>query len=125
MLDERPRFLNLTKIKFPITAIASISQRISGVVLFLGIPVILYCLQLSLSSLADFNAVVECITQHLSVKLAIWIYILSLVYHVLGGVRHLIMDLGFLEELPIAKCTATGTFVLTVAIMIVVGVWLW
>jgi succinate dehydrogenase / fumarate reductase cytochrome b subunit len=125
MQDVRPRFLNLTQIKFPITAIASICQRISGVALFLGIPIILYYLQLSLSSINEFNAIVACINQCPLVRLAIGAYILALVYHVIGGVRHLIMDIGFLEELAVAKFTAHATFVLTIAVMAGLGVWLW
>ena len=44
----RPKYLNLLRIKMPVGAIASIGHRISGVCLFLCIPVLIYLLDLSL-----------------------------------------------------------------------------
>ena len=39
--DKRPVNLDLTTIKFPIPALASISHRIAGVVLFVAVPILL------------------------------------------------------------------------------------
>jgi succinate dehydrogenase / fumarate reductase, cytochrome b subunit len=124
MLDKRPRFLNLTQISFPITAIASICQRISGVVLFLGIPVILYFVQQSLTDINEFNQIRNSLYVNLWLKLAILIYMAALVFHVIGGLRHLIMDIGYLEELCVAKFTSWLTFILTVLVLIPVAYWL-
>ncbi len=43
-MDKQPRrllvFLNLAQIRFPIGAIASIAHRVSGVLLFIALPVL-------------------------------------------------------------------------------------
>ncbi|MEL6750123.1 MAG: succinate dehydrogenase, cytochrome b556 subunit [Pseudomonadota bacterium] len=48
MKTKRPVHLNLTKIKLPIGGITSILHRITGVYLFLALPVLLYLLDQSL-----------------------------------------------------------------------------
>ena len=125
MQDLRPRFLNLTQIKFPITAIVSIAQRVSGVFLFIALPVILCYLQQSLTSQTSFNEVVASIGNNIWLQLGIWLYALALVFHTLGGIRHLIMDIGFLEELCIAKLTSYLTFALTLVLMLIAYLWIY
>ena len=55
--DDRPVNLDLFSIRFPITAIASILHRISGVVLFFGTFVFMYLLDKSLVDEAGFGEV--------------------------------------------------------------------
>ena len=50
MKTDRPINLALTKFKFPLAAIASITHRITGVLLFVGIAFLLYLLDQSLTS---------------------------------------------------------------------------
>lgn len=56
MQKKRPKHLDLGKISLPIMAKVSILHRISGVALFLALPLLIYLLQGSLSSEADFEA---------------------------------------------------------------------
>ncbi|MGL5372028.1 MAG: succinate dehydrogenase, cytochrome b556 subunit, partial [Plesiomonas shigelloides] len=47
---QRPVNLDLKTISFPITAIASILHRVSGVITFIALGILLWLLSLSLSS---------------------------------------------------------------------------
>ena len=55
MKTDRPVNLNLLKMSWPIAAIASITHRITGVVLFVGVAFCLYALDLALSSTQGFD----------------------------------------------------------------------
>lgn len=95
-MDKRPVNLNLLNISFPITAIASILHRISGVILFLFIPMFLWILQNSLQGPGEFVAVQLMLTSPL-VKFVVWGVLSALFYHVYAGVRHLLMDCNYGE----------------------------
>jgi succinate dehydrogenase / fumarate reductase cytochrome b subunit len=89
--DTRPYYLNLLKIRLPIPAIVSILHRVSGVFLFLAIPVFVYLLDLSLQGEQGFYQVVDLLSQPL-VKLALLLLIGSLVHHLFAGIRFLLID---------------------------------
>ena len=95
--DTRPVNLDLTTVKFPLPAITSILHRISGVGLFFGIGVVLYFLQLSLESEAGFERVLE-LLRATPVKLTIWLILAGLLYHLIAGIKHLLMDWGLGES---------------------------
>jgi succinate dehydrogenase / fumarate reductase cytochrome b subunit len=122
--SNRPVNLDLTTIHFPPAAIASILHRISGVILFLLIPVALWILQLSLASPEDFDTVREYFGM-LWIKIIIWAALSGLFYHLLAGVRHLLMDMGIGEEHRSGQWSARVVIAVGVVLSILVGVWLW
>ena len=111
--DTRPINLDLTTVKFPLPAITSILHRISGVGLFFGIGVMLYFLQLSLESEAGFERVLE-LLRATPVKLTIWLILAGLLYHLIAGIKHLLMDWGFGESRQGALRGAQVTLVLAI-----------
>ncbi|MGB5426966.1 MAG: succinate dehydrogenase, cytochrome b556 subunit, partial [Gammaproteobacteria bacterium] len=50
-----PVFLNLFRIHFPVGAVTSIAHRISGVLMFLSLPLLIYLLDISLQGPAGFD----------------------------------------------------------------------
>ena len=58
-------------------------------------------------------------------KFIAWGTITVLLYHLIGGVRHLIMDMGHWEELESGKLSAKITLALWVVLAVLAGVWLW
>jgi len=86
--SQRPVNLDLRTIKLPITAYTSILHRVSGVILFLGIVVMLFALDKSLASEEGFAEVQACLTSPLA-KLIIWGLLSALLYHLVAGVRHI------------------------------------
>lgn len=100
-----PVFLNLAQIRFPIGAIASIAHRVSGVLLFITLPVIALLFDASLRSEEVFASLRKLLSSPLSV-VAATVLVWALVHHVLAGVRHLLMDVGVGSELARARASA-------------------
>ena len=121
---QRPVFLNLFQMKFPAMAVASILHRISGVIIFLGLPFALYLLDHSLRSSAEFAAMQSLMMQP-AIKFLLWVLLSASAFHVLAGIRHMIMDCGFGEHLSTARMTAFFIMLLEIAVMVLLGVWLW
>ncbi|MBS0545709.1 MAG: succinate dehydrogenase, cytochrome b556 subunit [Proteobacteria bacterium] len=100
-----PMFLNLAQIRFPVGAIASIAHRVSGVLLFITLPVIALLLDASLRSEDVFASLRKLLSSPLYV-VAATVLVWALVHHVLAGVRHLLMDVGVGSELARARASA-------------------
>ncbi len=127
MKDKRPRNLGITQIlayQLPLQGIASILHRITGLFLFISIPLLLYLLQQSLASPESFFAL-KGVLANWFVKLVIFGILAAFVYHLLAGIKHLIMDCGHAETKTGSRIAAQTTLVLTVIIMAGLGVWLW
>ncbi|SJN54774.1 Succinate dehydrogenase cytochrome b556 subunit [Vibrio ruber DSM 16370] len=120
----RPVNLDLQTIRFPITAIASILHRVSGVITFVAIGILLWLLSVSLSSPEGFQYASELVGGFF-VKFILWGILTALSYHIVGGIRHLIMDLGYFEELESGTQTAKITFAVTVVLSLLAGVMVW
>ena len=124
MNSQRPVNLDLRTIKLPVTAYTSILHRISGVILFVGIAIMLYALDKSLSSEEGFAAVKAGLTSPLA-KLVIWGLLSALLYHLVAGVRHLIMDAGIGEALEGGKLGSKIVIAVSVVVIVLAGVWIW
>ncbi|BES71204.1 succinate dehydrogenase, cytochrome b556 subunit [Marinobacter nanhaiticus D15-8W] len=124
MNSKRPVNLDLSKFHFPLPAITSILHRISGIIIFVGIAFLLYGLQLSLSGESGFNAVSNLLDSFLA-KLIVWGILSALLYHLVAGIKHLIMDMGYGEELHSGRLAAKATVVISVILIVLAGVWVW
>ena len=125
MNDKRPVNLDLSTIKFPVTAIASITHRVTGVAIFLALPILLWMLDRSLASPESFADLTELMTTSLLVKLVVWGILSVLLYHLVAGIRHLIMDTGVGESLEGGRRGAKLAFIISAVLILLVGVWIW
>lgn len=121
---KKPKHLNLMQIRLPVPALISIMHRVSGAVLFLLIPLLLWLFQGSLQShdsFMQFSAVVS----HPLMKLVLLGLLWGYLHHLLAGLRHLFLDLHVGIELEAARLSSmivlAGGIVLTLA----AGVALW
>ncbi len=89
--DNRPFYLNLIKIKLPVTGFVSIFHRISGLLMFLAVPYGVYLLGLSVEGETGFEAIRSQIQQPL-IQLAFLILLWSIIHHLLAGIRFLLID---------------------------------
>lgn len=122
---QRPVNLDLQTIRFPITAIASILHRVSGVITFVAIGILLWLLGTSLSSPEDFLTAAS-IMDSFFVKFIMWGILTALAYHAVVGIRHLLMDFGYLAEtLESGTRSAKISFVITVVLSLLAGVLVW
>ncbi|MFK3796435.1 MULTISPECIES: succinate dehydrogenase, cytochrome b556 subunit [unclassified Pseudomonas] len=124
MNSQRPVNLDLRTIKLPITAITSILHRISGIILFVGIAFMLYALGKSLGSEEGFADVKATLTSPLA-KFIAWGLLSALLYHLVAGVRHLIMDSGVGETLEGGKLGSKIVIAVSVVLIVLAGVWIW
>lgn len=125
MKASRPVYLNLWRIKFPIPAIVSILHRISGVVIFLGLPLLLYLLSQSLSSQDSFDHLATTAFANPVIKCAVWVVLSALIGHFWAGVRHLLMDMGIGEGLHAGRISAIVVLAITAVMIVVLGIWIW
>jgi len=123
-LNKQPIYLNLLKIRLPVMGVCSILHRITGILIFLGTPFVLWALNSSLKSPEHFESIVMDL-QHPVMKFGIWVFLSAFLYHAIAGVRHLIMDMGAAEDLKAARCTAYGTLILSILGALMLGVCLW
>lgn len=121
---SRPVNLELQTIRFPQTAIASILHRISGVITFISITILLWLLNLSLSSSDGFTTAVS-ITNSFFVKFILWGILTALFYHMVLGIRHILMDLGYFEEMESGLFSAKVSFVIVAILALFAGGIVW
>ena len=87
-----PKFLNLLAIRLPAGGIVSIGHRVSGVLMFLSIPLFAGLFALSLKNQQGFRQAVDFLHTtpfRLLSVLLVW----SLLHHLLAGIRHLFLDI--------------------------------
>ncbi|HDL7768231.1 TPA: succinate dehydrogenase cytochrome b556 subunit [Yersinia enterocolitica] len=122
---QRPVNLDLQTIRFPVTAIASILHRVSGVMTFVAVGILLWLLGLSVSSQEGFMQAAA-VMNSFFVKFIFWGILTALAYHVCGGIRHLLMDFGYVEESLVAGTrSAQVVMVLTLVLSVLAGVLVW
>lgn len=124
MKDNRPKNLELHTLHFPLPAITSILHRISGVIVFVGIAILLYLLAESLRSEEGFRNVQEWLTAPL-VKFVVWGTLAALLYHLIAGLKHLVLDTGFGETLEGGVNGARLIVVLSAIAIVAAGFWIW
>ena len=122
--DNRPVNLDIGTMRLPITAWASITHRATGVVLFVGMAVLLWLLDASLSGPEGFASVKECLDSFIA-KLVIWGLVTALIYHSLAGVKHLIMDFGVGETMEGGIMGARIVIALSVVLSLLAVIWIW
>jgi succinate dehydrogenase / fumarate reductase, cytochrome b subunit len=105
-------------------AIASILHRISGVVLMLLMPFILFMLGKSLHSEEAFMQTKGLLSVPY-IQVLVWGFSAALTYHLLAGIRHILMDLGIGEELHEGRRSAVVVILLAVIMAIFLGIWIW
>jgi succinate dehydrogenase / fumarate reductase cytochrome b subunit len=121
---QRPVNLNLFTIKFPLAAIVSILHRISGILLFLLIPVLLWALHASLLSADSFQALRDDMTSPTG-KIVLLMLLSPFYWHFVAGIRHLLMDMEIGVELRGGFITSVLTFVFTFLLLILTGLYIW
>ena len=91
MTDKRPVYLNLLKIRLPLTGMVSFAHRITGVILFLSLPFAVYLLDLSIESQASFQDARQIINQPFMIFVQI-LLLWSIAHHFFAGIRFLLID---------------------------------
>lgn len=124
MNNKRPVNLDLSKFHFPLPAITSILHRITGVLIFIGLAFLLYGLDLSLSGEQGF-ARLQSIMDGFFAKLIAWGILSALAYHLVTGIRHMLMDAGIGESLQGGVLGSKVVIGVSIVLILLLGVWVW
>lgn len=111
-------------VHLPLPAYTSFLHRVSGVFIFVGIAVLLWLLGESLSSADGFARTGQWLDT-LWVKLLVWAVVAGLLYHLVAGIKHLLMDMGIGESLEGGLLGARLVIVISALAIILAGVWIW
>jgi len=119
--SKRPKYLNLIKIRLPVTGIVSFAHRVSGLLMFVAIPILIYLLQLSSASEAGFQATLAYLA-HPIARIILLILLWSVLHHLLAGIRFLLIDVDIGVEKPAARMGAGIVLFLSIVLALVLAV---
>ena len=116
---SRPRPLSphLTIYRWPITMVASIVHRLTGMALAAGTLFLAWWLIAAASGPDAYDGFVGFAESALG-RLILFGFVWSLAFHLLNGIRHLFWDIGMGYKVPTARLTAAIAFALSLAIAI-------
>jgi len=123
-MARRPKYLDLFQIRLPLPALTSFLHRVSGVLLFLTIPLLLILLQQSLGSAAGFDTA-RARLDYLLVKLFLLVLLWAYLHHFFAGIRFLFLDVHIGVDLPQARITAALVLFAGAILTLFIGLWLW
>ena len=120
--DNRPFYLNLLKIRLPVTGFVSILHRVSGFLLFIAIPFAVYLFDLSLQGVEGFQQAQQILLLPV-IQLASLILLWSIIHHLFAGVRFLLtdFDIGLEKKQSIRYAWAVFVAEALVFVLLVVG----
>lgn len=124
MTKNRPKHLALHLIKLPLSGFVSILHRISGLSLFLALPVLLWMLQSSLRSIETYTALQTILTYPLC-KLGLLGLVWAFLHHFCAGLRYLAIDLHWLHGLAQARNSSKVVMSVSLLMTVLLGVKLW
>lgn len=121
---SRPVYLNLFKIHLPLPGWVSIIQRMSGALLFLVAPLMLYLLQTSFEAHGYIRLVGW--TQMPLIKFLLTLLLWGYLQHLLGGLRFLLLDIHVGTALATARKLSAATLLASALLTLVIaGIGLW
>jgi len=115
--QKRPKFLNLFAIHLPVTGVTSFAHRVSGALMVLAIPVLVYLFGLSLRDPDGYQAALS----HLH---GVWfrvfasILVWTFAHHLFAGIRFLLLDINIGEHWQSARISAWLVNILAILIFI-------
>ena len=117
------RNIHITQIlqyKLPPPGMVSILHRVSGALLFLALPLLLWLFDLSLMSELSFARLVE-VGSHWFLKLVLLVLIWAFLHHLIAGIRYLLLDLHVGVEKSAARTSALAVFWISLPLTVVVA----
>ena len=120
-MTTRPVNLDLTTVRMPFAAVLSILHRITGIIIFLGTPILIWLLQQSLQSPVGFEEVESLLSAGIY-RLGFFALIWAFAYHIMAGIKHLVMDMGHAETLEGARIAAIFLILGNILVLIFLGV---
>ncbi|OGT00822.1 MAG: succinate dehydrogenase, cytochrome b556 subunit [Gallionellales bacterium RIFCSPLOWO2_02_60_31] len=124
MNKYRPKHLALHLIKLPLPGFVSVLHRISGLLLFLALPLLLLMLQYSLRSIETYTQLLA-VLAHPLVKLMLLGVLWASLHHFCAGLRYLAIDLDYGVKLAQARASSKAVLTVSLVLTVLLGVKLW
>lgn len=124
MNKQRPKHLALHLIKLPLPGIVSILHRISGLMLFCALPLMLLMLQYSLASIETYTQLMAVLANPL-LKLMLLGLLWAFLHHFCAGLRFLAIDVHYVRDLAQARNSSKVVMVVSLALTVLIGMKLW
>ena len=133
LAKKRPEFRNINALtdlptyRLPAAGIVSILHRISGAIMFVLLPLIVWMFDTSVSSEISFAKFTSAFTNGIGfvpgiiVKLAALALIWAYLHHMIAGLRHLYMDMCHAVSKEFGKSSAVVTLVLSLGLTAALG----
>jgi succinate dehydrogenase / fumarate reductase, cytochrome b subunit len=122
LAQRRPLSPHLQVYRFTLTMAMSIAHRITAAALYAGTLLLAWFLLALIAGPGPF-AVVSAVYGSIVGQLVLFLFTYALCQHLMGGIRHLVWDMGYCMDPPgrevLAQVGAIGAVVLTLAIWIV------
>jgi len=124
MDKEHPKHLALHLIKLPLPGFVSILHRISGLLLFFALPLLLLMLQYSLRSIETYTQLMAMLAHPLA-KLTLLGLLWAFLHHFCAGLRYLAIDLHYVRDLAQARNSSKAVLATSLLLTVLLGVMLW
>ena len=112
-MNQRPVYIDLRKIKLPMSAFSSITHRLSGMyIFFISLPLFIYLLFVSTKNKTSFDLIYTSLQSISLFSVFVFISFSILWYHMLTGVRHLVMDFFHIGE------TLKGAYYSSISVLV-------
>ena len=120
-MNQRPVYIDLRKIKLPMSAFSSITHRLSGMyIFFISLPLFIYLLFVSTKNKTSFDLIYTSLQSISVFSVFVFISFSILWYHILTGVRHLVMDFFHIGE-SLKDAYYSSIFVLVLWVLTTIG----
>ena len=129
----RPEYRNINALgdlpsyRWPLAALVSGAHRLSGVLMFLLLPFIVWLFDLSVSSEFSFTRLKAAFNIGLGfvpgwfLKLVALALMWAFIHHLFAGLRHLYMELAHKYTKEFGRSSALGVLVLSIGLTLVLG----
>lgn len=130
--QQRPVYRNIhvsqiVAYRLPPAGIVSILHRISGALMFLLLPFVVWLLDVSLTSEISYERFTNAFVAGIGwlpgwfVKLVVLALIWAYLHHLLAGVRHLYLDVSHRTTKEFGRQSAVAVLVVSIALTLILG----
>ena len=124
MDKKRPIYLALHLIRLPLPGLVSILHRISGMLLFMALPLLLLMLQYSLGSVESYTELTS-VLQNPFIKLILLVLLWAFLHHLCAGMRYLAIDMDCCAGQAQANASSRWVLFVSLGLTVLIGMQLW